>query len=543
MINYRDVLHGIKGGSLIIGLTGYTASGCTTAARILMSRIHPTLPGVYHLDLDARPAEKIYHKLKRIWEDYRWSPFVRIEVSKVIFMIAVSNALASKSNRGDLAKIRKWARTYEQDFDGSELLTREGISMSRRAAQRLVHAYEKTAHLYIPFKKALRNELWQFTEMMQEFGDQIRKFGKIQPNGGEQPQPDKIVVLPEALRRLMKAYRKAHQESYFIVDAFRNPYEVEYFKRRYSEFYLVCIQRARRDRFAALQGFPPEAVDRLEKREKGTRVENRGKENISEWVTSQNIDECAQKADYFIDNPQSESRTYPNLHFQLIRLICLAKYPGCIPPDKDERSMQVAMTARQNSGCLSRHVGAVVSDTEGYILGVGWNDPPSGQVPCSLRTRRALLQEGSPEDFSAYERSAEFQTHIRNGGTGEIPFCFRAEYSSLLTDGGKVTEHTRALHAEENALLQATKHGSNALKGATLYTTDSPCTLCAKKAYHMGIRRVVYIEEYPGIATQQTLLSGDRNIAIDRFHGITGSAYFRLFSPLLYEKDSLVLYG
>ena len=51
------------------------------------------------------------------------------------------------------------------------------------------------------------------------------------------------------------------------------------------------------------------------------------------------------------------------------------------------------------------------------------------------------------------------------------------------------------VHAEENAILFCAKNGM-ATEGATLYTTVSPCGVCAKMIVVSGIKRVVYKEEY-----------------------------------------------
>jgi dCMP deaminase len=57
--------------------------------------------------------------------------------------------------------------------------------------------------------------------------------------------------------------------------------------------------------------------------------------------------------------------------------------------------------------------------------------------------------------------------------------------------------HTKAyvLHAEANAITKVAQ-SSNSSKGATLYTTASPCLECAKLIIQSGIVRVVYGEEY-----------------------------------------------
>ena len=53
-----------------------------------------------------------------------------------------------------------------------------------------------------------------------------------------------------------------------------------------------------------------------------------------------------------------------------------------------------------------------------------------------------------------------------------------------------------AIHAEQNAIIQAAKLGVS-IDGATLYCTHQPCSVCAKMIINAGIRRVVYQEGYP----------------------------------------------
>ena len=142
--------------------------------------------------------------------------------------------------------------------------------------------------------------------------------------------------------------------------------------------------------------------------------------------------------------------------------------------------------------------------------------------------------------FSAYERGEQFIQHISNSSIGDNPFCFCDELS--IIDDKKSREYTRALHAEENALIQSMVHGAKSLIGGTLYTTDSPCTLCSKKAYQARVGRIVYIEEYPGISIDHSIKVGDHSIKVDQFEGVTGLSFFKLFSPVMPEKDYLKLY-
>lgn len=287
MGTYGEALYGIKGGFLIIGLTGYTGSGCSTASRILRKKSKPTLPDIKTLGI--QPEKRSYSKLERVWRDLTWGEleqFVDIEVSRVIFMFAVYRALRYDSKTGHLAILRKLVLSGKNEgyLESVGCLTKDKIDIKQGdVAERLVDAYQKAKPLYRQFKKKCYKDLATFIEAMQDFGDDIRKFGCVQPISRRKPEPKNITVLPEALRRLTKAYIIRKNASRFIIDAFRNPYEVEYFKRRYSEFYLVVIQRPTDERRAVLKGpksqMSSEAIEKLEEREKGYK-EKRRKNNI-----------------------------------------------------------------------------------------------------------------------------------------------------------------------------------------------------------------------------------------------------------------------
>jgi dCMP deaminase len=61
---------------------------------------------------------------------------------------------------------------------------------------------------------------------------------------------------------------------------------------------------------------------------------------------------------------------------------------------------------------------------------------------------------------------------------------------------GERHELCRGLHAEQNAIIQAAKHGTN-ISGSVLFCTNTPCVICSKMIINAGIRRVVFLEGYP----------------------------------------------
>lgn len=125
-------------------------------------------------------------------------------------------------------------------------------------------------------------------------------------------------------------------------------------------------------------------------------------------------------------------------------------------PTWDEYFFQIAQQVATRSTCLRRQVGAVVVKDK-RILATGYNGAPSGVVHC------------------------------------EEVGCLRDE---LGVPSGERHELSRALHAEQNAIAQAALHGVK-IKGASIYCTHQPCSLCAKMIINSGIVEVYFDAGYP----------------------------------------------
>ena len=87
--------------------------------------------------------------------------------------------------------------------------------------------------------------------------------------------------------------------------------------------------------------------------------------------------------------------------------------------------------------------------------------------------------------------------------------------------------------------MQLAKYGTIGIKGGKLFTTASPCELCAKKAYQLGIKEIYYIDTYPGISMQHILDCGDKKPDLILFQGAIGRAYVSLYNPMLPLKDEI----
>ena len=258
-------------------------------------------------------------------------------------------------------------------------------------------------------------------------------------------------------------------------------------------------------------------------------------------------------ADIHIYNEQVDVSHKFFLTWQLVKYITLMIHPGLITPTNLERCMQLAYNAKFNSGCLSRQVGAIVTGNDFSVRSVGWNDVPKGHLPCNLRDVNEYCMGNHTDCFSKYEIENEKFSHavqnIKKSLTTEnldfshrrFPYCFKDIYIGYTGEKNQVM--TRALHAEENAFLQISKYGGQGICGGYLFCTASPCELCSKKAFQLGIKNIYYIDPYPGIAQNHILSCGEANNRprMNLFYGAIGEAYISLYKPLISYKDELEL--
>ena len=143
----------------------------------------------------------------------------------------------------------------------------------------------------------------------------------------------------------------------------------------------------------------------------------------------------------------------------------------------DARFMELTETVAKWSSCFqqNRHVGAVIVK-DNRVMATGYNGAPAGIKSCEEKgecLRRKL--------------------NIPSGTKHEL--CF-------------------AVHAEQNAVIQAAKFGIN-INGLTLYCTHQPCVICAKIIINAGIKRVVYKEGYPDDFSMQ--LFDEAGVTVEKY--------------------------
>jgi dCMP deaminase len=138
---------------------------------------------------------------------------------------------------------------------------------------------------------------------------------------------------------------------------------------------------------------------------------------------------------------------------------------GAGRPSWDAYFLEIVRVISKRAACLRRSVGAIlVKDRR--ILATGYNGPPIGMKHCD-----------------------------------ELGGCLR---DKLKVPRGERHEICRALHAEQNAIIHAARHGVS-IEGAVLYCTTFPCSVCAKMLINAGVEKIIYADGYPDALAKQML--------------------------------------
>ncbi len=567
---------------IILGLTGKTGSGCTTVANILHSTHFADLALKNPKQRDYRDKsereDEIVHKYMSI--EGRWSPFTIIEGSSVIFSFIIEAGMSRlieyfKTIRDDSQDIRISAideliqsideikASFDEKRECIKIINDiSSFSSNREEINKLYQLFiEELPSLKKDFIRILsRHTCFQtgndlqssrshlYTYLMQEFGNNIRSSGNPYSNDYSE---DKFYTVAQRINQIITLIHYYNENNNILntricIDAIRNPYEAYYFKDRYSSFYLVSVNTEKEERFRRLADFnvkEKESLDEIESEQADA--------NDYSMFYHQDMRECLSISDIHIYNPRQDNKKYYFLTSQIIRYICLMLHPGLVKPTHIEHCMQTAYVARLNSGCLSRQVGAAITGDDFSIKAIGWNEVPEGQIPCNLRNVPNYCINRDAETFSSFElKSIQFQEalqHINDKISKSedilgLPYayCFKDIYNGIKNTKNQV--YTRSLHAEENAFLQLAKNGGQGIKGGKLFTTASPCELCAKKAFQLGIKDIFYIDPYPGISLEHILNCGVRSRpTMNLFYGAIGDAYIKLYLARIPLKDEIAL--
>ena len=598
----------------IIGLTGRLGSGCTQIAKILSKDYKNLNRGLRNLnefesDIFKRKIEIVQNYLS--YND-NWQKFDIIDYDKVVIFISINNigtnfslyskffndylGLKEQKDLNTLDDINSIAEKYQSIIKRIKDLgiLREIKNEDLNTLNELFYNKEFNFLCGRILKKLDEINISKRMFLIHKLSCNIRKTGEI--NKLSKNCSSNLYSVAEIINKLIKARRKYNRENnlttHIVIDCLKNSLEIMFFKERFSAFYMIATKDIIGNSLKRLEhrfknrNLTPEVLDDLKKLDD---FEYKTKDFSKGIFTSPDIENCIQKSDYHIFNLKkteisdfyatlykkdskvdSEIYSFKNSFLtreeQLLKLVALINQPGLITPNASERNMQIAFTAKLNSGCISRQVGAVITDNNYIAKSIGWNDVAKGHTPCNLRNIEDFLNDNLKDNphYSNFEKgmidnTSEFKykkgnvNNFKNAivdyfeenydknkdelNGKNCSFCFKEIHNYY--EGEKNQVHTRSLHAEENAMMQLTKFGGMGVKNGYLFTTASPCELCSKKAYQLGIRIIFFIDPYPGIAINQIIDGGDTQPLLVPFSGAIGNSYHRLYEPYLSAKDEI----
>lgn len=290
--------------------------------------------------------------------------------------------------------------------------------------------------------------------------DALREEAKKQ---GKEITRDALVTLGNHMREqegpgclAERIFAKLDPEKHYVIDSIRHPSEVQVFRRR-NDFTLLRIHAPERLRFERLKQRGRENDPKVW--EDFQTLE--AKEAKSESKTDQQLDQTLLLADVQIDN----NGPLRELH-EKVKGVLLEISKAATRPSWDEYFMNIAKVTALRSNCMKRKVAAVIVKDK-RVISTGYNGTPRGVTNCN---------------------------------EGGCPRCASIDAS------GKDLGECLCSHGEENAIVQAAYHGVS-VKGATLYTTFSPCLMCTKMIINAGIQEVVFQATYPLLDLSLKLLS------------------------------------
>lgn len=175
-----------------------------------------------------------------------------------------------------------------------------------------------------------------------------------------------------------------------------------------------------------------------------------------------------------------------------------------ITPHPNEIAMYAAKSVAGNSACLSRQVGAAITNMKGEIISRGWNDVP--------KFGGNLYKEGSINDKRCFNEgycsNTREQNEIIDGLYEKI--IENPEAKKILNDDTKkeilkilkqspinsLIEFSRAVHAEMHAIIMGSQLSGSEMVEGKLFCTTYPCHNCARHIIVAGIKEIYYIEPY-----------------------------------------------
>lgn len=301
---------------------------------------------------------------------------------------------------------------------------------------------------------------------------------------------DKIRYEREEFKQESNAQSFAPRRICHIIDSVKNKEELAMLKLVYRDMlYVVGVfspLTVRENNIAQRNHLSGGDVHTLIDRDSG-----------EESKAGQTVSDTFPQSDFFLRiDKATDSETVRRVE-RFLHLILGTKV---ITPTSAESAMYAAAMASANSGCLSRQVGAAVTDANEHVLSIGWNDVPKfgGGLYLEGSDDSRCWNHGGGKCFNDEEKQF-FANELVEALEDIIPPSSKEAARAALRKSGKLgglIEFSRAIHAEMHAILGAGRIAGDKLVGGKIFVTTYPCHSCARHIIAAGITEVYYIEPY-----------------------------------------------
>ncbi|WP_229257686.1 anti-phage dCTP deaminase [Duganella margarita] len=333
----------------------------------------------------------------------------------------------------------------------------------------------------------------------------------------------------EQHKTVSQSARYAPRRVVHIIDSIKNEEELELLRLVYRDMlYVVGVFAPLQTREANLKdlGLTTAQIYSLVDRDSGEESE-----------AGQTVSETFPNCDFFL---RTGDGTDSELKRRVERFLHLVLGTKVITPTFAETAMYSAAMASANSACLSRQVGAAVTDRDGDILSIGWNDVPAtggGLYGRGEHDHRCWNISGG-KCFNDAEKDKLAQEMVE--ALAEVIEPQNLPRAKEILRGASklkgLIEFSRAIHAEMHAILNAGKTSGMRIDGGKLFVTTYPCHSCARHIVAAGISEVYYIEPYRkslaiklhGDAISEHEIDKDK-VRILAYDGVAPSQYLSLF--------------
>lgn len=327
----------------------------------------------------------------------------------------------------------------------------------------------------------------------------------------------------------------------YIIDSLKNTEELKLLQSIYGEiFYLFSI-------------FSPE-----EERKLNLLNKQLSKSEVDEIILKdeyennehgQNVRDTFVNGDIFI---RISNKSVESLKQNIERYFHLIFETRIITPTSHEIAMQDAKSAAGNSACLSRQVGATITNEQGVVIARGWNDVPKfgGNLYNDLDFNSKRCKDNG-YCYNVKHRNDifdEIELQIGNiiqeklSGHLRLAVHEGEEKSKIMeiikkSDFKNIIEYSRSIHAEMHAIIIGSQMTNSKMVGGNLYCTTYPCHNCARHIILAGIKNIYYIEPYKkslGMILHNDALTEDENendkVKILPYDGVSPDKYLNFFS-------------